>query len=190
MSKTAYQNSIFTIGHSTRSIEEFISLLKAHQIETVIDIRSIPKSRHCPQFNQEALKRSLKNAQIGYRHRKDLGGLRHTTKDSINTGWINSSFRGYADYMQTPKFEAALGKLETIAEKKRCALLCAEAVPWRCHRSLVADALTARKWKVFHIQSKKTAKLHKLTPFLKIKKGKLIYPREKLSALEDKPYRN
>ncbi len=166
---------IFTIGHSTHPIEEFISLLKAHGIEKVIDIRSIPKSRHCPQFNKEVLKRSLKKEGIGYRHLKDLGGLRHTSKDSVNTGWINASFRGFADYMQTTDFERGMEKLEKAGLNKKCALMCAEAVPWRCHRSLVADALTIRKWKVFHIQSRKTAKRHKKTPFLKVKKGMLIY---------------
>lgn len=114
---------IYGIGHSTRSIEEFISLLKAHEIKTVIDIRTIPKSRHCPQFNEEELKKSLKESKIGYRHMKDLGGLRHACKDSINTGWINASFRGFADYMQTPSFEKAIEKLEKIAEKNG-ALLC------------------------------------------------------------------
>lgn len=167
---------IYTIGHSTHSIEEFIDLLKAHEIELVIDIRTIPKSRHCPQFNQEDLKQSLKKAGIGYRHMKGLGGLRHTSKESINTGWINASFRGYADYMQTSAFQIALEKLEKIAQKKRCALMCAEGVPWRCHRSLVADALSVKKWKAYHIQSRKTAKLHKRTSFLKVKKGMVVYP--------------
>lgn len=167
--------SIYTVGHSTHSIEEFLSLLQAHGIETVIDIRSIPKSRYCPQFNQELLKRALRNNHIGYRHLKDLGGLRHARKDSINTGWINASFRGYADYMQTLAFERGLEKLEKIAGKKRCALMCAEGVPWRCHRSLVADALTVKKWKVLHIQSRKTAKLHKRTPFLRVRKKVLYY---------------
>ena len=106
---------------------------------------------------------------------KGLGGLRHARKDSINTGWINASFRGFADYMNTVLFEKALEKLETIAQKKRCVIMCAEAVPWRCHRSLVADALTLRKWKVFHIQSKITAKRHKRTSFATVRKGKLIY---------------
>lgn len=167
---------IYTIGHSTRAIEEFIALLKAHGIKAVIDIRTIPKSRHNPQFNQEALKKSLKSSKIGYRHLKGLGGLRHARRDSPNTGWINASFRGYADYMQTDDFQKALERLEKIAAKKRCALMCAEAVPWRCHRSLVGDALTVRKWKVFHIQSKKTAKLHKRTSFLRVRKGRLTYP--------------
>jgi uncharacterized protein (DUF488 family) len=141
----------------------------------VVDIRTIPNSRHCPQYNQDTLKKSLSRAHIAYRHLKDLGGLRHTTKESINTSWINASFRGFADYMQTEEFAEGLEKLEKLAEKKRCALLCSEAVPWRCHRSLVADALTVKKWKVFHIQSRKTAKLHELTPFLRISKKRLIY---------------
>ena len=166
---------IYTIGHSTRSIEEFIDLLKAHAVELVIDIRTIPKSRHFPQFNKEQLKQSLKKARIGYRHMKELGGFRPVSKDSINIGWTNASFRGYADYMQTPAFQRALEKLEKIAQKKRCVLMCAEAVPWRCHRSLISDALSVKKWKAFHIQSKKTARLHKRTSSLKVKKGMLIY---------------
>ncbi|HSW73367.1 MAG TPA: DUF488 domain-containing protein [Chlamydiales bacterium] len=167
---------IYTIGHSIRSIEEFIALLKAHHIKTLVDIRSIPKSRRCPQFNQEKLKKSLKQVKISYRHLTDLGGLRHAKKDSVNIGWINASFRGYADYMQTPAFSQGLEKLEKIAIKKPTAIMCAEAVPWRCHRSLVADALTVHKWKVFHIQSKKTAKRHKRTAFLKVRRGVLTYP--------------
>lgn len=167
---------IYTIGYSIRSIEDFISLLNAHAIKLLIDIRTIPKSRHCPQFNQEKLKKSLEKSGIKYRHMKELGGLRHTAKDSINTGWINASFRGYADYMQTPDFQKALEKLEKSAQKKRSVLMCAEGNPWRCHRSLVADALTIKKWKVFEIQSKKTAKRHKRTSFLRVKKGKLTYP--------------
>lgn len=170
------KHSIFTIGHSTRPIEDFIALLKAHDVATIIDIRTIPKSRHCPQFNKEELKKSLKKAKIGYRHIKELGGLRHALKDSINRGWINASFRGFADYMQTEDFKKGLEKLEKLALKKRCALMCAEAVPWRCHRSLIADALTLNNWKVFHIQSRKTAKKHLLTSFLKVRKGKISYP--------------
>lgn len=169
------RKAIYTIGHSSRSIEEFIELLKAHEIKKVIDIRTIPKSRHNPQFNQEELKASLKKAKIGYRHLKELGGLRHARKDSINTGWENASFRGFADYMQTEEFWKGLAKLEKIAESKKYAIMCAEAVPWRCHRSLVADALTSHNWKVFHIQSKKTAKKHKRTSFLKIRKKVLVY---------------
>lgn len=169
------QKIIYTIGHSSHSIERFIDLLNAFEVKKIIDIRTIPKSRHNPQFEQENLKASLKKAKIGYRHLKELGGLRHARQDSINTGWQNASFRGYADYMQTEEFWIGLSKLENLAEDKPCAILCAEAVPWRCHRSLVADALTYHEWKVFHIQSKKTAKKHKRTPFLKIKKNLFVY---------------
>lgn len=175
-SKALLCRSIYTIGHSTHSLEDFIDLLKAFAIETVIDIRTIPRSMHCPQFNKEELKQSLKSAKIGYRHVKELGGLRHALKDSMNTGWLNASFRGYADYMQTPDFKKGLEKLEKISQNKRCALMCAEAVYWRCHRSLIADALILKKWKVFHILSKKTAKPHRRTSFLRVRKGMLIYP--------------
>lgn len=168
-------NQIFTIGYSTHPINAFIELLKAHDIKMVIDIRTIPKSGHSPEYNKEELKLFLKKAKIGYRHLKELGGLRHASKDSINTGWINASFRGFADYMQTPAFQIGLEKLEKIAKKKRCVLMCAEGVPWRCHRSLIADALTIKKYKVFHIQSRKTVKAHKLTSFLQVKDGQLIY---------------
>lgn len=169
-------NVVYTIGHSTHPIDEFIELLIAHGIKKVVDIRTIPKSRHNPQYNELRLKNSLKKAKIGYVHLKDLGGLRHPLKESINAGWINSSFRGFADYMQTPEFEKGLKKLEKIAHKKQCALMCAEAVPWRCHRSLIADALIVKKWKVFDIQSRKTAKRHKRTTFLRVRKGICTYP--------------
>lgn len=168
-------NPIFLIGYSTRSIEAFIALLKAHDIQKVIDIRTIPRSRHCPDYNEEELERSLKLAHIGYRHMKELGGLRHASKDSINKGWTNASFRGFADYMQTLAFKKGLEKLEKEGKKKRCVLMCAEGVPWRCHRSLIADALKLKKWKVFHIQSKKTLKPHQLTSFLHVRKGLFIY---------------
>ncbi len=169
-------NKIFGIGYSTRSIDAFIELLKAHEIQTVIDIRTVPKSRHSPDFNQDKLKAKLRQAKIGYRHFKNLGGLRHPKKDSVNTGWINSSFRGFADYMQTEDFKEGIEKLEKVARKKRCALMCAEGNQWRCHRSLIADALKLRKWKFFHIQSKKTLKPHQLTSFLRVKKKQIYYP--------------
>lgn len=175
---------IFTIGYSTHSIDAFIELLKAHDIKMVIDIRTIPKSRHCPEYNQEELKLILKNAKIGYRHIRELGGLRHTSKNSINTGWINPSFRGFADYMQTSDFQIGLEKLEKLVKKRRCVIMCAEGNPWRCHRSLIADALTIKKHEVFHIQSKKTAKIHKLTSFLQVKDGQLIYSQKPLKTLK------
>ncbi|MCL4392135.1 DUF488 domain-containing protein [Patescibacteria group bacterium] len=168
---------LYTIGHSTRTADYFISILKAHGVEELIDVRTIPKSRHNPQFGRENLRNSLRGRGIGYRWLgKELGGLRRTKKDSENTGWQNLSFRGFADYMQTPEFEAGLKKLQSVAAKKATAIMCAEAVPWRCHRSLIADAMTKKGWKVYHISSRKTARLHTLTPFLKIVKGRLLYP--------------
>ncbi len=132
---------VFTIGHSTRVITEFIRLLKAHDVQRVIDVRTIPRSRHNPQFNRDHLSPTLHNARIHYRHMPGLGGLRHAQRDSANTGWRNASFRGYADYMQTPAFEENLVRCIGLATHERVALMCAEAVPWRCHRSLIADAL-------------------------------------------------
>lgn len=170
-------NQLYTIGHSNRTIEQFIDLLTIYGIKQVIDIRTIPKSRFNPQFNQDSLEKSLKDAGISYFQMEKLGGLRHSKSDSVNLGWENLSFRGFADYMQTHEFLEAIEQLKNIAVRKETAIMCAEALPWRCHRSLVADALTKQKWKVFHIMSKKTASLHKLTPFLHIKKGIIIYPK-------------
>lgn len=144
---------LYTIGHSTHPIEEFIELLKAHNIERVVDVRTIPKSHHNPQFNEDVIEVSLKKAGINYVHITELGGLRHTTATSKNIGWHNKSFRGYADYMETPGFEKGLHKLEKIAKKETTAIMCAEAVPWRCHRSMIADALTVQKWDVFDIMT-------------------------------------
>ncbi|MFZ2187227.1 MAG: DUF488 domain-containing protein [Candidatus Moraniibacteriota bacterium] len=170
---------IFTIGHSTHPIDEFMELLKAHAIQEVADVRTIPKSRHNPQFNEDDLKKSLRTAHVRYKHIKRLGGLRHTTKDSINLGWHNTSFRGYADYMATPEFEEGLETLLKIASTKNTIIMCAEAVPWRCHRSLIADALTKKGWLVRDIMSHTSAVKHRLTPFLKVRKGQLIYPAPK-----------
>jgi len=169
-------NTIYTIGHSTRTLEQFLELLKAHTIQEVVDVRTVPKSRRNPQFGEDQLPSALKQADIEYTHLKKLGGLRHPSKDSVNIGWQNLSFRGFADYMATDEFQEGLQELKEFAEKKTVAIMCAEAVPWRCHRSLIADALTTEGWQVLHIQSKKTAKPHELTPFLKVSDGKLIYP--------------
>ena len=169
---------VYTIGHSNRPIEDFLALLEAHGIKKVVDVRTIPRSRHNPQFDQDELKPSLAGARIGYRHLKALGGLRHALRDSVNTGWRNLSFRGFADYMQTEDFDRGLELLEGIARKQPTAIMCAEGNPWRCHRSLIADALTKRKWKVLEISSRKTARPHKLTPFLKVRDGRLVYPAE------------
>ena len=155
---------------------EFLDLLRAHGVEQVVDVRTIPKSRHNPQFSRPALARSLHAAKIGYRHVKALGGLRRTRPDSTNLGWRNVSFRGFADYMQTKDFTVGLARLEQLAARRPSVIMCAEALPWRCHRSLIADALTVARWQVFHIQSRRTAQPHKRTPFLRVRSGRLFYP--------------
>jgi uncharacterized protein (DUF488 family) len=170
---------IFTVGHSTRSIEEFVELLRAHGVKGIADVRSIPMSRHNPQFNADSLERSLPGNQISYRHIKELGGLRHARKDSLNLGWRNVSFRGFADYMATPEFSEGLETLIEVANARETAIMCAEAVPWRCHRSLIADALIKKGWIVRDIMTRTVAARHLLTPFLKARKGQLIYPEEK-----------
>jgi uncharacterized protein (DUF488 family) len=169
-------HTIYTVGHSTRTTEQFLALLKAHGIEELVDVRTIPRSRHNPQFGTEELTASLQQAGIAYSHLGKLGGLRHASKDSVNLGWQNTSFRGFADYMATPEFTLGLDKLTSTAEQKTVTIMCAEAVPWRCHRSLISDALTILGWQVLHIQSRKTASPHKLTPFLKVQDGKITYP--------------
>ena len=168
--------TLYTIGHSTRTARELIELLRAHEVEQVVDVRTIPRSRHNPQFTRLVLSRSLRAAKIGYRHLKALGGLRHARLDSVNLGWRNASFRGYADYMQTEDFAVGLERLEQLAARRPTAILCAEALPWRCHRSLIADALTVVRWRVLHIQSRKTARPHRRTPFLRVRSGRLVYP--------------
>jgi len=170
------RGTLYTIGHSTRSTRELIELLRAHGVEQVVDVRTIPKSRHNPQFSRPAITRSLHLAKIGYRQMKALGGLRHARPDSINLGWRNASFRGYADYMQTEEFARHLDALTALAKGSRLSVMCAEAEPWRCHRSLIADALTVARWRVLHIQSRRTARPHRRTPFLRVRSGRLVYP--------------
>ena len=169
---------IFTIGHSTRLLAEFIKLLRLHGIERVIDIRTIPRSRHNPQFNGDTLGPALRAARIGYVQLKKLGGLRHAKVDSKNLAWHNASFRGFADYMQTPEFEAGLDRAIRLGEEKPSALMCAEAVLWRCHRSMVADALTVRGFAVKHIMSETKLQAHKLTSFAQVRGTKITYPSE------------
>lgn len=169
-------SEIFTIGHSTRPADELVSILKAHGITRLIDIRTVPKSRTNPQFNQETLRRTLAAAGVVYEHMAGLGGLRRPRKDSVNTGWENASFRGYADYMQTPEFTEHLGELTRRIALDKVAIMCAEAVPWRCHRSLVADALAARGVQVYHIMTQTQAKAHTLTRFARIKGSSVTYP--------------
>lgn len=178
--------TIFTVGHSTRPIEEFIELLRANAVKQLIDIRTIPKSRRNPQFSSEALAASLAEAGIEYVHMKALGGLRHPRKDSVNLGWRNEGFRGYADYMQTPEFNTALEAAIRLAERKPSTLMCAEAVPWRCHRSLVSDALLTRGVDVLEIISNAAPKKHTLTPFARVEGKRLTYPmaKDQLSLIE------
>lgn len=175
---------IFTIGHSTRPIDEFIELLRANGVKQLIDIRTIPKSRHNPQFNGDALAKSLRAARIRYLHMKELGGLRHAKPDSINLGWRNASFRGYADYMQTSEFATALDSAIKLGAERPTALMCAEAVPWRCHRSLVADALLVRGIHALELIGSAKPKEHKLTPFARVHGKKITYPADQRSLLE------
>ncbi len=167
---------ILTIGHSTHPIEEFLALIEAHGVRQIVDIRTIPKSRRNPQFNSDELAGSLEQRKIAYVHLPALGGLRHPRHDSINTAWRNDSFRGYADYMQTPEFDRGLQELIAVAEGRATAIMCAESVPWRCHRSLVADALTARSIAVEHIMTKTSRKIHSYTPFAQIDGERVTYP--------------
>ncbi len=173
---------MLTVGHSTLPIETFLKILQDNDIRWLVDIRTIPKSRHNPQFAQENLGKSLIKAHIDYRWQKSLGGLRHTLKDSINAGWRNASFRGYADYMQTPDFDAAMDELLAASPDAQTTIMCAEAVPWRCHRSLVADALIVRGIEVediyYDAKGHSRREPHKLTPFAKVKKDRLWYPPE------------
>jgi uncharacterized protein (DUF488 family) len=168
--------TVFTIGHSTRPIAEFIELLQCNGVAQLIDIRTIPKSRHNPQFNSDALAASLRAAHLRYAHLRELGGLRHAKRDSVNLGWRNASFRGFADYMQTDEFEAALARAIELAAARPTALMCAEAVPWRCHRSLVADALVVRGIRVLEIVGTSRPKEHALTPFARVTGTRITYP--------------
>lgn len=174
--KKIERQCILTVGHSTRTVAEFKRLLQAHGVQEVVDVRSIPRSRHNPQFNEPRIKRSLQRAGIGYLHLAELGGLRHPVGNSKNLGWRNASFRGFADYMDTEEFAAGLDALQRVATGKRAAIMCAEALPWRCHRSLIADALTKRRWVVRHITTEKAAFRHRLTPFLRMRRGRITYP--------------
>ncbi|HEY7128037.1 MAG TPA: DUF488 domain-containing protein [Nitrospira sp.] len=168
--------TLWTIGHSTKAINEFLALLKSHGITRLVDVRTIPRSRHNPQFDAHALDMSLEEAGITYIHQPQLGGLRKPKKDSINEGWKNASFRGYADYMQTELFWAALETLTKAARNGPTAIMCAEAVPWRCHRSLIADALASRAWTVRHIMTKTKADTHRMTRFAVIDHARIFYP--------------
>lgn len=167
---------VLTLGHSTRTLAEFLHLLQAHGVTRLVDVRTIPRSRHNPQFNKDTLPAALRSAGLGYQHMAGLGGLRHARPDSPNQAWRNLSFRGFADYMQTPEFRENLQVLIDLARQERVALMCAEAVPWRCHRSLIADALVARGFEVEHIMSATHCQKHTLQPWAMVKKKRVTYP--------------
>jgi uncharacterized protein (DUF488 family) len=167
---------IFTVGHSTHPIEEFLRIIAAHGVERVVDVRTIAKSRHNPQFGEEALRESLPAHGIEYGRLESLGGLRHAGKDSPNGAWRNASFRGYADYMQTPAFTAGLERLIDLGQRSTVAIMCAEVLPWRCHRSLIGDALLVRGVAVTDILTETTAREHALTRFARVDGLKVTYP--------------
>lgn len=175
--KQESQVIVLTVGHSTRPLETFINMLKAHSVTRLIDVRTVPRSRHNPQFNRDTFPEALESSGIRYMHAAGLGGFRHTSRESSpNRGWRNEAFRGYADYMQTQEFAEHLANLIELAKQERVALMCAEAVPWRCHRSLIADALMVHGIRVEEIISETRRQLHTLTPFAKVDGTAITYP--------------
>ena len=175
--KQESQPIVLTVGHSTHPLEAFIDLLKAHSVTRLIDVRTVPRSRHNPQFNRDTFSDALESSGIRYMHVAGLGGFRHTSRESSsNQGWRNEAFRGYADYMQTPEFAENLADLIELAKQERVVLMCAEAVPWRCHRSLIADALLVRGVRVEEIISETRRQAHMLTSFAKVDGTSIIYP--------------
>ena len=170
------QTVVLTVGHSTRPLDEFVSLLSAHRVTHLMDVRTVPRSRHNPQFNRDTLPDALERAGIHYTHEAGLGGFRHTDPESPNRGWRNASFRGYADYMQSAEFASHLGSLVKLAKQEKVALMCAEAVPWRCHRSLIADALLVHGIGVEEIVNKTRSQIHTLTPFARVNGTAITYP--------------
>ncbi|WP_454785293.1 DUF488 domain-containing protein [Legionella sp. WA2024007413] len=173
---------LFTIGHSTHTLQEFLEIIQAHQITHVVDVRTIPRSRTVPWFNKGEFEKSLAKEKIAYTHIAKLGGLRKVEKNSINTGWRNASFRGFADYMQTKDFLEGIDALNHLIKDYKVAIMCAEAVPWRCHRSLIGDAEIIRDYTVWDIMNKTTAKPHQLTSFAVVDKKKdpvqIYYPQQ------------
>ncbi|HVO74684.1 MAG TPA: DUF488 domain-containing protein [Ignavibacteriaceae bacterium] len=169
------EKTIWTIGHSTRSIEEFIEILNSFSIELLVDVRSYPGSRRYPQFNIENLSVSLPENGIRYLHMKNLGGRRKPDKNSVNTGWKNDAFKGYADYMETDGFKEGIDKLTDLALREKTSIMCAEALWWRCHRSLISDYLKFKGWSVFHITAKDKAEEHPFTKPARINRGRLFY---------------
>jgi len=176
LAKTSDFPVVLTIGHSTRSLEEFVQLLEIYGVTLLVDIRTVPRSRHNPQFNKEILPFSLKPCGIRYLHMPEIGGLRHPKHESVNLAWKNSGFRGYADYMQTQEFTDNLLKIIALTRENRLVLMCAEALPWRCHRSLISDALIVRRVKVEHIINKGAVINHELNEMAHVEGKKITYP--------------
>ncbi len=168
--------TVWTVGHSTRTFEAFLALLQEHRIELLADVRHFPASARVPWTNREALASALERAGVAYEHLVDLGGYRKVRPDSMNTGWRNPSFRGYADYMETTAFASAVDRLIALAKERRTAIMCAEAVPWKCHRSLLSDALLVRGVRVVHILGPGQTRNHALTPLAKVRGGRVSYP--------------
>jgi len=168
--------TVLTVGHSNRSLEEFVGLLRARAATLVVDVRKMPGSRRNPQFGRDTLSQALRQAGIGYMHMPELGGLRRRRPDSPNTGWENASFQGYADYMLTPEFQKGLQALLERAGEAHLVLMCAEAVPWRCHRSLIADALVVRGVAVEHILGATQTQRHVLRPWARVQGTRILYP--------------
>jgi uncharacterized protein (DUF488 family) len=174
---------VCTIGHSNRPLATFLDLLRSNEITHVLDVRTIPRSHHNPQFNQDSLPASLDEIKIAYTHLPGLGGLRHARADSVNTAWRNLSFRGYADYMQSPVFSDNVQWVADLARTQRCVLMCAEAVPWRCHRSMIGDALLVRGIRVEDIIGPKARKPHMLTAFARVNGTQITYPPPDVESL-------
>ena len=176
MKSPKHAGRILTVGHSNLPLEKFVDLLAAHGVARLVDVRTVPRSRHNPQFNKDTLPAELARAGIAYTHCPALGGLRHPRKDSTNTAWRNASFRGFADYMQTREFAKAVEAIQRMAEAETLAIMCAEAVPWRCHRSQIADALAARGMPVEHILNPSRREEHQLTPWARLDGTRVSYP--------------
>ena len=172
---------IYTIGHSTRALSELLGLLAAHRVTQVVDVRRYPASRRHPQFARDALATTLQEVGVGYHHAPELGGRRAARPDSLNTGWRSAGFRGYADYMETPEFADALARLRELTRAGPTAILCTEAVPWRCHRQLIADALLVRGMDVRHVVGHGPPSPHRLTSFARVVVDRLIYNRGQLA---------
>ena len=182
MKSPKHAGRILTVGHSNLPLEKFVDLLAAHGVARLVDVRTVPRSRHNPQFNKDTLPAELARAGIAYTHCPALGGLRHPRKDSTNTAWRNASFRGFADHMQTREFAKAVESIQRLAEAETLAIMCAEAVPWRCHRSLISDALAARGVRVEHILNPSRREGHQLTPWARLDGIRVSYPGLMLSA--------